>query len=315
MMQSIVDKYIDQQPREHSSILCKKGQKLSHSPGPIKGGFSSYFATALFSPYILWKQKVPLSAAESSYVIVDSNIQRFEAEMKALTPFAEMSNDQRSKISVSLTVPGWFTGTDEFCQLGEAVAGVFGRVSLSSHPSASYTAMGYELCPTQYEAFECNGPGRLMTIDFQKNNTMTLSLEETPSSIWTQSRVTFTVSQNLNHLEAVQSINSFIESTNPDLILISGPGTMQSHLQQVVRDSKANRLLIDQSLVPTDKVATMGAAQLAKDYLERQFDSCFELEICEAIRRDADRIAGKFRPPTSPKRWPLAAIRNWHDEL
>lgn len=314
-MQSIVDKQVGLPPQIRTSRCPQQQQQSPPSPSPFGQGLFHYFTTTLFRQSILRKRDRQQPAAEEPPASINPNVELFQAEMEALAPFVNMSSDQRSKISISISIPGWLTGTEEVCQIAEAAARTFGRVFVTeSHASASYTALGYELCRIDYGYFDCTGPGRIMTVDLQKNDLVVLSQVQTPLLYWATDPVTFAVSKGLSHSDKVEWINSFVSSQHPDMVMITGPGANEPHLQQAIQSSKASSLLINQSSVPADRVAAMGAAQAAKDNLERQFDDCGEPDECYMIRREADQIAGKFSP-LRPSIWPAAGLRHFHDEL
>ena len=113
-----------------------------------------------------WKRHTQQPVVEEPAAAMKPNVQLFRAQMETLSPFADMSTEERLRVSVSISVPAWLTGTDEVCEAVEAAQLTFGRVfGVENTPSASYTATGYELCPITYDAFNCTGPGRIMTID------------------------------------------------------------------------------------------------------------------------------------------------------
>lgn len=315
-MQSIVDKYVGLPPQIRTSRCPQQQQQSPLSSSPFAQGLFHYFTTTLFHQNFLRKRasQQPTTTKEPP-ALINPNVKLFQAEMEALAPFVNMSSDQRSKVSISISIPGWLTGTEEVCQIAEAATWTFGRVFVTeSHASASYTALGYELCRIDYGYFDCTGPGRIMTVDLQKNDLVVLSQVQTPLLYWATDPVVFSVSKGLSHSAKVEWINSFVSSQHPDMVMITGPGANEPHLLQAIQSSKASSLLINQSSVPADSIAAMGAAQAAKDNLERQIDDCGEFNDCYMTRREADRIAGKFSP-LKPSIWPAAGLHRYHDEL
>ena len=293
----------------------RQQQQQLPSSSPFAQGLFHYFTTALFRQNILRKRDSQQPITKEPPAPIHPNVKLFRADMEALAPFVNISSDQRSKVSISISIPGWLTGTEEVCQVAEAATSTFGRDFVTeSHASASYTALGYELCRIDYGNFDCTGPGRIMTVDLQKNDLVVLSQIQTPLLHWATDPVTFSVSKGLSHSAKKEWINSFVSSQHPDMVMITGPGANEPHLLQAIQSSKASSLLINQSSVPADRVAAMGAAQVTKDNLERQIDDCGEFNECSIIRREADRIAGKLSP-LKPSIWPAAGLHRYHDEL
>ena len=219
-----------------------------------------------------------------------------------------MSFETRSKLDVHITVPPWLAATAESCEILEGAKLVFGHVlGIESALKAAFTAMGYELCAMAYEAFDCNESGRLMLAQLHKD-TVTLSLITTPIMVpW----LTFQATKTNGEQDLHVWINQFVDSNRPDLAMISSSDVLDAaYLRRVLLQTRAGKLLIDQSPTFYYSVLSMGAAKAAKDILESPGTDCFEWDECLDIHREADRIAGKYNP-IRPATWPdVASSRN-----
>lgn len=305
-MQSIVDKHIDQSPRPRvSSCRLTKQLRIPTSSTSTLNLLSHITAW--------WMGEDEESSTAPSLPPVDRTVQLFQTEIEALAPFGDMSNGDKSKIRVALTFPGWLTESQELCQIVEAAERMFGQVFVAVHPSAVYTALGYQFCQTPFDAYDCQEPGRLVTIDVEWDGLLSVTLSKTPIYNWAPFKAISAVSEHMNDSETVEWIDSVISSERPDMVAITGPGARRPHLQRLIECSEARPLIVNhQSSIPVDRVTAMGAAQFAKDSLERQSDGCWELLECIDIRQEADRIAGTFNPPENPSSWSLVSDRNQH---
>lgn len=307
-MQSVIDRYIGQSPQYRKSTCTKPQPRESSSLSSIFQNVLHYFTT--------WRKGGGLRlAADPLSTPVHPNVQLFREEIENLAPFVHMTSKQRSELWVALTFPGWLTDTEELCQIADAAQGIFRGIFVAEHSSAAYTAMGYELCRTPDDAFNCQGPGRITTVDIQNNHLTSITLSKTPILSWMQLEAISAVSQGMNKSAMVKWVESFVSNKRSDLVMITGPGARDQHLLHLIEHSQIGRLAINQSSIATDKVAVMGAAQFAKDTLERRFTGCWELPDCLDIRREADRIAGKFDPPSKPSVWSLLDGPRLHHEL
>lgn len=304
-MRSVMDRYVGQPPQRRVSS-CRM-------PQPREPMLPSSYFQNVFHYFITWQRSWSQQLAADSFpTSVHPNAYLFRKEIEALAPFVHMSSEQRSRLSVALVFPGWLTETEELCQIVDAAARTFDQVFVADHPSAVYTAMGYELCRTPDSQFDCEGPHRITTVDIQSNDLVSTTLSKMPMYHWVPLEATSVVSKGMNNTEMGNLIDSFISTHRPDLVMITGLGAHSHRLQHFIERSQTGPLIEDQSLIPAEKVAVMGAAQFAKDTLERRFDGCWELPECLDIRREADRVAGKFSPPVKPSIWPLANGRTGH---
>ena len=311
LMQSILNKEFNHPPQKRST-RCRAGPPPP--PSPFDESFPS-FLVALFSfPKALWDKYLQQPVVQEPPVLVSPNTQFFKDQIEALPPFANMSAEQRLHFAprVSFSHPAWLTGTEEACQVIEAAAMIFGPVAAAeTPPSASYTALGYELCRISYDAFDCTGPGRIMTIEFESDLTV-MSLAWTASSVLDP--LTFSVSREHDDDALVEWIDSFVATQNPDMVMTTGPNANDPRLRNAVLRSRASSHLINQpyTSITSQRAVVMGAARVAKDRLESQGSDCGEWDECDEIRQQADRIAGKYNGPVPPI-WP--AVARLHREL
>lgn len=239
--------------------------------------------------------------------------QIFQNEMLRLAPFAGMDAEARSKAAVAIALPAWLAGTEEACHIADAARRTFGRMlSLENPPSSVYTAAGYELCRISYDAFECTGPGRIMTLEHDGDFSVA-TITSTPLFHWSAEPVVFSARRGLAREKMTRWIESFVVSQKPQRIILCGTGVDRPSFVEALRASSINQYLDDQQPpLPARHLLTFGAAQAAKDLLETRFDDCLEPRECDEVRRKADAISGPFRPPVPPI-WPSVGPR--HDEL
>jgi hypothetical protein len=312
-MQSILNKELDHPPQQRSTHPYCGGVSIRPPPSPFDESFLS-FLVALFSlPKTLWDKYFPEPVVQEPPVPLNPNTQLFKDHMEALPPFANMSTEQRLNTPVVVSHPAWLTRKEETCQAIEAASMIFREpVWIESPLSSSFTALGYVLCNKDYEAFECRGPGRIMTIEFEGDLT-TMSLLQTP--LRSEFPLKFSVSK--RHEDAlVEWINSFVDTEEPDMVTTTGSNENDPRLLNAVLRSRASPRLISQPDVSTGggRAVVMGAAREAKDSLERHGYDCWEPEKCDELRKQADRIAGRHNGPM-PSIW-SAVARLWtHTDL
>ena len=116
-------------------------------------------------------------------------------------------------------------------------------------------------------------------MEFQNDLTV-MSLAQTPLLEWFVDPLTFSVSREHDGDALVEWINSFVDTQNPDMVMMNGPNADVPHLRNAVLRSRAASRLIDQPSIPGHRAVVMGAAQAAKDRLESQIDDCSEPGEC-----------------------------------
>lgn len=279
-------------------------------PSPFDKGFLD-FLMALF----LWPKTLWISYTTRRQVIKPAPLhptaQLIQDQILALPPFVNMAPETLSHLVTSVEIPSWLIGTEEACHILSAAAGTFGRVAtIETPPSSAYTAAGYELCRISYDAFECSGPGRIMTLEYD-GDLAVASMIQTPLSNWFANPVAFSAITELTSHNMISSINTFIDSQSPDMLILAGSRTDDPLFVDALAKSQAASYLDDNSPLPPTHILALGTAQTAKDRLESQIDDCSELEECVDLRRKADSIAGPFRP-LKPSIWPATGLR--HDE-
>jgi hypothetical protein len=310
LMQSILNKKFDHPPQKRST-RCYRAE-----PPPLPSAFDKSFPSflvALFSLLkTLWDKHFRQQVVQEPLVLLSRNTQLFKDQIVAPPPFANMSAEQRLHVSVRVSHPAWLTGTEEACQVIDAAAIIFGLVAApESPPSASYTALGYELCRIGYDAFECTGPGRIMAIEFESDLTV-MSMARTALS--ESDPLTFSVSREHDDDALVERIDSFVDTQKPDMVMTTGSNPNDPRLRNAVLRSHASTHLVDQpnTSILRHRAVVMGAARAAKDRLESHGNDCGEWDECYEIRQQADRIAGKYNGPV-PSIWP--AVARLHQEL
>jgi hypothetical protein len=279
-------------------------------PSPFEKSFLD-FLIALF----LWPKTLSMSYKTRQQVIklapLHPTAQLIQDLILALPPFVNMTPETLSNLAASVEIPSWIIGTEEACHIASAAARTFGRVArIETPPPSAYTAAGYELCRVSYDAFECSGPGRIMTLEYD-GDLAVASMMQTPLSSWSAISVTFSARTGLTSYSMIEWINAFIDSQSPDMLILAGSRTDDPLFIDALAKSQAASFLHDNSPLLPAHILALGAAQTAKDRLESQIDDCSELEECVDLRWKADAIAGPFRPLV-PSTWPATGLR--HDE-
>ena len=213
---------------------------------------------------------------------------------------------------IGIVIPSWLAGSELACHIAAAAERTFNRLAaFKSPPSSAYTAAGYELCHISYDAFDCTGPGRIMTLEYD-GSTVVASLIQTPLPSWSAHPVTFLMRSGLTSQEMADWIDEFLQTGRPDRLILVGLRTKDAVFVDALAKSRAASILESYASLPPEEILILGAAQAAKEALETQVDDCGEPEEYVKLRRKADRIAGAYRP-LKPATWPVLGPR--HVEL
>jgi hypothetical protein len=303
LMQLILANETGLAPRKVSS-RCLRSNQSHHKT------FTGFLLSYL--PWVQWLWHSSDNVYQPESAQMHPTAQLVQTQMLALPPFANMTPEERLQKTVGIQIPSWLIGSPEACHIAKAAESNFGKVvGLESPPSSAYTAAGYELCRISYEAFDCTGPGHLMTLQYD-GDLVVASIVETPLLNWAINPVIFSARKGPISDEMIDWLNDFINSQSPDELMLAGSGIDDPLFIDVLARSHAARYLNDHSSIPSRYILAMGAAQVAKDALESHKDDCSEAEECLDLRRKADIIAGIYRPRTPPT-WPAAGLR--HQEL
>lgn len=299
---------IDQEPRKRA-IRCPETRPRSE-PSLFDQSFLGFLTAAFLLPQRLWESSKEEKLAELPPL--HPAAQLIQNEMLALHPFAILDPGSLSRLAVAVEIPSWLTGTEEACHIASAAERTFSRlIRVESPPSSAYTAAGYELCRISYEAFDCSGPGRIATLEFD-GNVAVLSMVQTPLSNWFANPITFSATAGKGSESITAWVNEFIDSQSPDKLMLIGSNTDDPSFADAIAKSRAVSYLDGNSSLPASQILALGAAQSAKEGVELQIDDCGEPEECQELRRKADVIAGTYRP-LRPSTWPVAGPR--HAEL
>ena len=150
--------------------------------------------------------------------------------------------------------------TEEACHIASAAERTFGRlIRLESPPSSAYTAAGYELCRISYEAFDCTGPGRIMTLEYDGNFAV-LSIMQTPLSNWFANPVTFSATTGMRSESITAWINGFVDSQSPDKLMLFGPNVDDPSSTDAIAKSRAVSYLDENFPTPAGQILALGAA-------------------------------------------------------
>jgi hypothetical protein len=174
-------------------------RRLTSDPRPLLSPFDENFSSFLRACVHWFKQLWQLSehGYQKEPTPLHPNAQLIQTQMLALPPFANMTPEKRLQTAVGVQIPSWLVGSQEACHIAEAAKSTFGRVvRLESSPSSAYAAAGYELCRISYEAFECTGPGLLMTLEYD-GDLAVASIVRTPLLNWATDPISFSARKGL----------------------------------------------------------------------------------------------------------------------
>ncbi len=308
LLKPVLIRSIGQEPRKRA-LRCPRTRSRSE-PSPFDRSFLDFLTAVFLWPQPLWNSYKEKKSTE--LLPLHPAAQLIQEEMLALHPFKSLAPESLSRLAVGVEIPSWLMGTEEACHIASAAKRTFGRmIRLESPPSSAYTAAGYELCRISYEAFDCAGPGRIMTLEYD-GNCPVLSIVQTPLSNWFENPVTFSATTKMKSESITAWINEFIESQSPDKLMLIGPNVDDPSFADAIAKSRAVSYLDENFPLPAGQILALGAAQSAKERLDFQVDDCGEPEECQELRRKADVIAGTYRP-LRPSTWPVAGPR--HAEL
>jgi hypothetical protein len=307
IMRPILLEATGHKPREAASTKCH-GFTPRPQPSPFDASFLGFFYTCLS-----WIWQILGQHHMEKHSPLHHEAHSIQKQLLVLPPFANMTSAARSNIAVAVQIPSWLVGTQQACHVLSASASLFGRVvAVENTPSSAYTAAGYELCRLSYDTFDCTGPGRLMTLEYD-GEVAVASLVQTPLAWWAKNPITFAVSNGLTAEEMSDWINLFIETKSPDELIIAGAAVGSPLFQKALTNSRAQPYLDRHTTLPSQHVLVMGTALAAKEALESHKDDCGEWEECVDLRKEADRIAGSYKPLHKPPSWPAYGTR--HTEL
>jgi hypothetical protein len=160
-MHSILTKATAQEQIQQVVFRCLEAYPYPQS-SPFDRSFLSFLAAVFLWPRTLWKQQQLPPLHPTAHLI--------QEQILALPPFKNIASVILSKAAVGITIPSWLTGTEEGCHISAAAERTLGRLlRIESLSSSAYTAAGYELCRISHEAFECTGPGHIMTLEYDGN--------------------------------------------------------------------------------------------------------------------------------------------------
>ncbi|KAL8763028.1 MAG: hypothetical protein Q9184_001055, partial [Pyrenodesmia sp. 2 TL-2023] len=215
VLEPILATAVGHEPQKRTT-RCR-GSHSSPTPASSTDRFFEYLAP--YVPGVMSLRNVPEPPPP-----LHPTAQIFQDEMLRLAPFADMDAEARSRAAVAIALPAWLAGTEEACHIADAARRTFGRMlSLENPPSSVYTAAGYELCRISYDAFECTGPGRIMTLEHDGDLSVA-TITSTPLLHWSAEPVVFSARRGLAREEMTRWIDSFVVSQKPQRIIFSGTG-------------------------------------------------------------------------------------------
>jgi len=156
-----------------------------------------------------------------------------------LPPFKDLSPKKLFELAVGIQIPSWLMDTEEVCHIIDAVESTFGRVlNIETSPSSAYTAAGYELCRISRDAFECEGRGNIMTIEYD-GSVVVASVMQTLLFSWATNPVAFSARAGLTSKSMTEWINQLIDSQRPDKLILVGTHAREKLFIDTVANSRA----------------------------------------------------------------------------
>lgn len=91
-------------------------------------------------------------------------------------------------------------------------------------------------------------------------------------------------------------VNDFVTLHKPEEVILVGANTQEALFSQAISSSRvADLVALNPNNIRPEHVVALGAAKLARDWLESQVDDCVEDEVYQKVRRRADNMAGDPR--------------------
>ncbi len=212
-----------------------------------------------------------------------------------------------------VVIPEWFTNA-QTCSLMQAVHRLGSDTVVVDYPTAAaFTTRGLDLRAVSSDWMPDPPSWQIMTLQYAPN-ALTAAIVETPSRWRSIKDATYLVNRTLgrNHLssfsdlemakEAIAAwINTIPTIRKPDRVMLIGTHAEHPVFRDAVAQSDVASLVEQEhSSVPVHHSAAIGIAMLAKYDLENHPDDCLEFDECQAVRREADRLAGQ---PKSSYAW------------
>lgn len=206
--------------------------------------------------------------------LVDPTTLMLSTQLLALEPFASMSVEELSQVAIAIQIPAWLVPSPYACNFREAAEETFGRAMGLENPSSSaYTALGYELCRVDQEAYDCKGPGRLANLEYD-GHLAVASIIKTPVDNLDHLNTHYSTWESSSSLELSSWISSFLQVAKPDLLTIAGSDLAQNTLLAAIAPYNITEKLCLYQTFKSADLLEAGAAQVAKDTLETHGSDC-----------------------------------------
>ena len=235
LLETVLVRVIGQEPRK-KALQCPE-TRLRSEPSPFDRSLLDSSTAAFLWPQGLWESSKEEELAES--LPLHPAAQLIQKQMLALHPLTNLAPESLSRLAVAVEMPSWLMGTEEACHIASAAETTFGRLlRLESPPFSGYTAAGYKLCRVGFEATDCTGPGRITTLEYDGNFTV-LSIVPTPLAKWFANPVTFSVITEKGSQSITAWVNEFIDSLNPDKLMLISSNTNDPSFADAIAKSLA----------------------------------------------------------------------------
>lgn len=212
-------------------------------------------------------------------------------------------------LRIGLAVPEWLTDA-QVCKISDAIQYMGASIQTVEYAhTAALAAHGYEFCRISSDYLECPPSERIMTLEYNRA-TLTASLIKTPALLWS-GIVAYATNNTLGvdhigtafpyphdaEIAITTWISEFVRLNTPERIILLGPSIAHPLFQTAILNPTISSLIATADpAIPPPSAAVLGVARIAKDMLESQTTDCLEEKWCDAIREEADRLAGAATP-------------------
>lgn len=161
---------------------------------------------------------------------------------------------------------------------------------------AAYTAAGYEMYRVSIDEFDCRGPGRIMTLEYD-GGLAVATAQTTPLFGCSTEAAMFSVWRRCASGTIKDWIDAFASAAKPVEAIRAGSSINDPEFMDGLTESKVATLVDEVSELPAEHILAFGAAMDAKFMMESHGHDCVDMGECRRLREEADRIAGPYIPP------------------
>lgn len=300
------------EPRPKPRRSCHRSHSyVSNDPSPFDKSFPS-FVSALFKAMLNFKSLLDFNAildflagkvmpspkkALLDPISADPISAMLQREIKTLLPFALHRGDL-SSFRVRVAIPAYLQGTDLGCAIRYTSEAIFNNAVEFCNPAdAAFSTLAYHLCRIPSDYWPCDTPPRLMAIEHNEK-------QHVAFASWIDIRVGLnTASWDISRIDPLKAtdelrqwVESLVDEHDPDLLTFVGNEAMVSLLNKTTISPKiASRLVGQGSAITSQSAIALGAAQGAKELMDRQRTDCIQDQECDDIQQKADELVGEWK--------------------